>query len=903
MAAPLVVYYNTLMNNDPLGLATDAENESRNLALHSSLLFQIKSIKPLLKHFLPLSLILWACCGLEGIAQSYGNVVMGGGGYVTGIITCSSQPNLIYAKTDVGGAYRWDEATQSWIPLLDWLSQNQVSYMGVESLAVDPQSPGILYILAGTSYWNGGITAILRSTNYGTNFTITDVTSKFKANGNGSDRNKGESLAVDPNLGSIVYCGSRANGLFKSTDSGATWNVVSSLNIGTSNISFVKFDALSGTPGSATPRIFVGVFALGTNFYVSNDAGNTWTALTNSPAASLPERCVLASDRNLYITYGNDPNGAIMKYNITNGVWTNCSPNGNLTYCGISVCATNPNKLIASTYSEWKWQPNNSYGDRFYVTTNGGATWNDLIGNSQFTMSPNGFPYIAPAAIHWAGSIEMDPFNSDRVFVGSGNGLFCTTNLNSGLTLSTWKFMVKGLEETVPINFLSIPNGLFITSVGDQGGFINTNITVAAPTNMSQSTSFAYAGNKSNVIARIVSNGELYYSSQLPVTWTKCPSTPGVMTNGSVAISADGTTLLWNSTVGGVATNYVTTNFGTNWVPSTGLAFRCNPEGDPQNPLKFYAYNSSDGYLYVSSNGGQTFARAGSVGTGGSSTFCVAPGWEGHVWVALNGSGLKYSTNSGSTFYSANVTEADAIAFGKTVPGATYPTLFIYGRPTSSSVVGMYRSTDKAATWVSVNDTNHQYGGRGNAGLIEGDKNVCGRVYMSSVGRGVPYMDSWIFVTNITVIPVACSVPVNGTVQLAASVWPTNASNPTFSWASTNAAIASVSGSGLVTGNVAGTTTITATTLDGSYIANTVVTVTNVTSPPWLTRMRSGSSNLVFSWPADHRGWLLQVQTNSSNVGLSTNWMNAPGSASVVSVTNTINPANGSVFYRLAYPN
>ena len=828
---------------------------------------------------------------------------MGGGGFVDGIIACPRQQNLFYARTDVGGAYRWDEPTQSWIPLLDWLSPSQVSYMGVESLAVDPQSPAKLYILAGTSYWNGGISAILRSTNYGASFALTDVTAKFKANGNGSDRQKGESLAVDPNLGSILFCGSRANGLFKSTDSGVTWNAVSSLNVGTASISFVKFDPASGVTGSATPRVFVGVFTTGTNLWVSNDAGSTWTALTNSPAASLPERCALASDRNLYIAYGNDPNGAIKKYNLTNGVWTDCSPAGTLTYGGISVCATNPNKLVASTYAEWKWQPNNSYGDRFYVSTNAGATWNDLIGNSKFTMSANGFPYIAPAAIHWAGSLEMDPFNSDRVFVGSGNGLFCTTNLNSGLTVSTWKFMVRGLEETVPINFLSVPGGPFITSVGDQGGFVNTNITVPAPTNISQSTSFAYAANKPTFVARVVSNGELYYSKQLPVTWTKCPSTPGVMTNGSVAVAADGSTVLWKSMVGSTHTGYVTTNLGVTWTLSSGLTFSCNPEGDAVNPWKFYAYNSSDGYLYASADGGLTFARAGSAGTGGATTFCAAPGFEGHVWIALNGGGLKYSTNAGASFKSANVTEADAIAFGKTAPGAAYPTLFIWGRPASGSVAGMYRSLDQAATWVRVNDTNHQYGGLGNAGIIEGDKNVCGRVYMSSVGRGVPYLDSWVSVTNITVSPTTGSLPVTGTVQLTASVGPTNASNPAVAWTASNPAIATVSASGLVTANLAGATLVTATTLDGAFVALAVVTVTNLTSPPWLAWIQNSGHNLGLSWPADHRGWQLQVQTNPVGLGLGTNWVTVPGSASLIAATNAIDPANGSVFYRLAYPN
>lgn len=858
-----------------------------------------------------LALGFWTGCQGTADAQTFGNVTMGGGGYVTGIIACPSQQNAFYAKTDVGGAYRWDEPTQSWIPLLDWNSQDQTSYQGVESLAVDPSSPNNVYILAGTSYWNGGITAILCSTNYGASFTVVDVTSKFKANGNGSDRNKGEGLAVDPNLGSILFCGTRANGLFKSTDSGATWNAVSSLSVGSANISFVKFDPASGTPGTATPRIIVGVFTTGNNIFQSDDGGGTWTALTGSPSASVPERCALASDRNLYIVYGNGASGVIMQYNLTNGAWANVSPTGltfsTPTYGGISVCATDPKKLVASTYSSWIWQPNGAYGDRFFVSTNSGASWSDLIANNKFAMDPNGFPYIAPAAIHWAGTIEMDPFNPNRVFVGSGNGIFCTTNLNSGLTLSTWKFTVKGLEETVPIDFCSVLGGPFLTSVGDQGGFVHTDITVSPPGNISQSSGFAYA-TKTNFIARVVNGGQLYYSKQAPWNWTQMPATPGSMTSGKVAVSADGSTVIWLSTVSSAYKCYVTTNLGTLWTLGSGLTFACNPVGDPVNPSKFYAYNPSDGYMYVSVNAGLTFARSGSVGSGGSATFRVAPGFEGHTWVARGSSGLRYSTNSGANFYSGNVNTCDAIAVGKTIPGAAYPTLFIWGKPTSGSVAGMYRSTDQGVTWLRVNDATHQYGGRGNAGLIEGDKNVHGRVYMSSVGRGVVYMDSTVPVTGLTVSPTNISTFVTDTQQLTASVLPVDATYPSVTWASSNASIASVNASGSVTANAPGTTTITATTLDGGFVASATVTVTNLlTSPPLMTWSQDsggpGGAEIVLSWPADNLGWLLQVQTNSLSVGVGTNWVTIPGSDSLTVFTNAIDPANEAVFYRLVSPN
>jgi Concanavalin A-like lectin/glucanases superfamily/Immunoglobulin I-set domain len=58
---------------------------------------------------------------------------------------------------------------------------------------------------------------------------------------------------------------------------------------------------------------------------------------------------------------------------------------------------------------------------------------------------------------------------------------------------------------------------------------------------------------------------------------------------------------------------------------------------------------------------------------------------------------------------------------------------------------------------------------------------------------------------------------------------------------------------------------------------------------------------LMLSWPSDHIGWTLQVQTNNLGVGLSTDWVDVPGSTSTNQFVFPINPANGSVFYRLRY--
>jgi len=59
---------------------------------------------------------------------------------------------------------------------------------------------------------------------------------------------------------------------------------------------------------------------------------------------------------------------------------------------------------------------------------------------------------------------------------------------------------------------------------------------------------------------------------------------------------------------------------------------------------------------------------------------------------------------------------------------------------------------------------------------------------------------------------------------------------------------------------------------------------------------------LQLSWPQDHLGWHLQIQTNNLNAGLGTNWVNVPNSTTTNQIFIPINLNNGSVFLRLVYP-
>lgn len=691
------------------------------------------------------------------------SVAIGGGGFVSAIIPSKTEQNLVYARTDVGGAYRWNASTSSWVPLLDWVSDNEVGFLGVESLAIDPQKPNRVYMLVGISYFNNGRTAILRSDDYGNTFTQTDVSSQFKAHGNGMGRQAGEKLVVDPNNSNILYCGTRWNGLFRSTDAGATWSRLSSLDVTTTpnenGISFVVLDG-SSAAGGATQRIIVGVSRSGsTNLYRSDNGGQSFAAVSGATTSFMPHRAVLSGNGNLYLTYGNgagpsghwslpEPmdNGQIWKYNISTGAWTNITPSGfNKAFGGISVDPGNPNRIVASTINTYMNQ-NGAWGDRMFLSTNGGASWVDVVDRG-FTLDPDGITWVSGHAIHWAGSIEFDPFNTERVWVTSGNGIFRNDNISSS---GTWRFAVKGLEETVPLGLESIPNGPVLSVIGDYDGFRHTtNLSQYAPIHnpqMGTTSGLAVAAQNTNKIVRV--GNAMYYSNNMGVTWTQ-NSMNG--SHGQVALSANGNTVLHSPKESSVT--YRSTNNGASWAAVSGLSFNeARPVGDPVNSNKFYAYNPGNGAVMVSTNGGSSFSQAGSVAGGGSKIIRLAPGMEGHVWIALNNGGLVRSTNSAQSFSTiSGVSNCGAVGFGVAAPGTNYPAIYIWG--TINNVRGVYRSTDQGASWVRVNDDAHEYGGPGNGQFVQGDMNVFGRVYMSTAGRGIVYGDPSTACTPTAITP------------------------------------------------------------------------------------------------------------------------------------------------------
>ncbi|MBT2377989.1 RICIN domain-containing protein [Streptomyces sp. ISL-111] len=669
------------------------------------------------------------------------NAQVVGGGYVTGLVFNPKEKGLLYTRTDMGGAYRWDVAAEQWIPLTDWVGEKDWNLLGIDSLATDPVDPDRLYLAAGTytNSWAGNA-ELLRSTDRGRTFKRTALPFKLGANEHG--RGAGERLAIDPADPGTLLLGTRKNGLWRSTDHGVTWSQVSSFPVkdGASSgagIAFVTY----GPAGSKT--VYAGVADKSSSLYRSTDGGSTWQAVSGQPIGEMPQHGVVSGDGSLYLTYANSigPSdataGSVWKHTPFGGAWKNVSPSqGNYGFSGLAVDPQKPSTVMVTTLDRW-WPE-----DEVYRTTDGGTTWKAQAAKSKRDASAA--PYVGTGTGHWMTALAIDPFDSGHALYGTGSGIWRSKDADatdSGGT-SHWTVGARGLEETSLMDAIAPPGGAtVISAMGDLGGFRHDSLTKVPAGRLDNpmmvtSTDIDFAQSNPSVMVRVGRGGEQdgAYSTDGGSTWSGFKSEPvGSADSGQVALSADGSAIVW--TQAGQAP-YRSTDKGASWSKVGGLSTGAVVVADRSSAKTFYSL--SDGTLYASTDGGATFTARASNLPGGKLT--AVPGIAGDLWISGGDKGLLHSTDGGRTFTTlTTVKSASALGFGKAAPGASYQALYLIG--TVKDVTGVFRSTDKGATWLRVNDDAHQWGSIGGVGVITGDPDTYGRVYVGTNGRGLQYGD------------------------------------------------------------------------------------------------------------------------------------------------------------------
>ncbi len=620
-----------------------------------------------------------------------------GGGFVDGIVFHPTATDIRYARTDIGGAYRWDNAARRWQPILDWISSKDRNLMGIESIATDPSDPNRVYLACGT-YTNADTPtgAILRSSDRGKTFQRINVPIKFGGNEDG--RGNGERLAVDPLDGRILYLGTRHDGLWRSRDRGVTWMRVAGfpdvseaappqpasvpgetpqqrwqrMPIRGSGIVFVKF-VPANAPNkqhSATQTIYVGVSLMNRpNLFVSTDAGAGWKPVPGQPTQYRPTRAALASNGSLYIAYGTAPgpsrmtSGGVWQLDTGTGAWAEVTPeqpvpgSKEFGYAAVAVDAHHPQTVIASTFGH----PWSEGGDNIFRSTDGGATWKPVFGGAQGGVYDYSLaPYVKPTPIHWLFDIEIDPANSDHAVFTTGYGgweTFDLTAVDRGQP-THWSILATGIEETVALQLDSPSDGAhLITAIGDYGGFVHWDLDhpppdgSSAPPRFGNTTGVVSAAVHPSTIVRVGVSAEhrpgesISYSLDSGHTWKPTAAHPTPTSRaGSIALSADGGTWVWTPDREAPA---VTHDLGATWKSAQGLAAGTRVIADPQDPHTFYAISLQDRTLYRSTDDATFTAEhfklqnAPPASTaprgdprGGQDRLYAAPGRNADLWLA-----------------------------------------------------------------------------------------------------------------------------------------------------------------------------------------------------------------------------------------------------------------------------
>lgn len=669
------------------------------------------------------------------------SLAIGGGGYVTGIVVHPRVPDLIYIRTDVGGAYRFsakpDTLARNWIPLTDHFTRKESNYYGIESLALDASNPEVVYIAAGKYEW-AGKGRLFKSMDRGATWRALPLEVAMQANG--AYRETGERLAVDPYNGKTVFFGSRNDGLFVSRDAGASWKNVKSLpDAGTPGrgVMFVLFDrrpVAFGLGGEA--HIYAGVYGKG--LVRSDDDGASWQVI-GGPAR--PLRGVVARDGTLIVT---SLEGV---HRLKDGTWREITPRGaNKAFGAISSHPDNAKTLVVSPFA-------GAHNLPLFVSRDQGETWDAFsLAAGNVAARPN-VPWWT--SLEFAGAtsaLAFDPHNPRRLWLTDWSGTWFAENF--GDRILNFKTLERGHEEIVPTMLLAPPRGAFLISAAvDVTGFRHEFIDSFPNERLSPSASWNSFGldymaddpdrlvrvgpsgdhgvAKSGMVSLSRDNGRTWVHKawpreSLPMKVAQSASDPNVFVvlplNDKPWRTKDGGASFEPGTgVGGTA-------IASYWHWTQPIA------ADRVKGQVFYLY--TPGHFYRSEDGGLTWQGGGALPASGQAIVATAPGEPGVVWVALDAKGLFVSRDFGATFtHLPNVKRALLFALGKPGPLKNQATLFLYGQVDRSKPDQIFRSTDSGATWEEIDDPAQPIGN--DPVVMAGDWQSFGRVAIGTNGRGI----------------------------------------------------------------------------------------------------------------------------------------------------------------------
>ena len=653
------------------------------------------------------------------------NAYLGAEGFATGIIIHPKDKTQMYCRTDVGGAYRYDNRNGVWYSITDSLVEKDAGgeYRCVMGMAVDPTDTETIYLAVKGE--------VLKTTDGGKSWRELGLDRVLT---DGQNRLIGEPIAVDPNDRNTVYFGTDTEGLFISRDGGENWihavGVPSDADFG---IRSMVFDKNSGTEGKGSQTAYVGV--TGHGVYVTYNGGKSFSKMNGSPTH--PARMKIAGGK-LFVTMmkrGGTMQSAMSGglYVYSGGGWHNITPPAaaGKDMDAIAVRESDPNYIIVCLAP--------FVGSTMYRSTDGGATW------EKGGYSTN----IADMC--------FNPLNEKELLLVYGAGLNKITDTDD-ISFPHIRFDT-GIEEFCTARVQSVPGAKIKLFSGnlDWGLFRNYELTQRAERIgnpfMADTTSINYCGTSPNIVmaggASInYGNGTalLEISKDYGETWETVESWDkgahilevavgaAPTENGypnAIVLAFSGANPGYYISSDGMKTWQRIDRFGTNGT-SIWSRWADTVAADKVDPNTFYI--CKNGEVYVTRNAGKTWKTASSrpAPANNFTRIATVPGMAGTLTFTST-TGLYISTNYGSSWRQCDeITWAYAAGFGIGKDGKS-PAIYTYGKKNKKT--GIYLSDDLGRTWRLLNE-GYTIPNVHDSTFICGDMNVYGRVFIGTTGRG-----------------------------------------------------------------------------------------------------------------------------------------------------------------------
>jgi photosystem II stability/assembly factor-like uncharacterized protein len=343
------------------------------------------------------------------------------GGTIQDIEICPSDTNVIYAASDVGGMMKSTNRGRTWQVINDGL-KGDFATLKVCDIAIDPTDHDSLYIITGDGF-NPERGGIFKSTNAGNTWQL--LSDQIFSYGNGPMRNWGDLLAIDPQNTKHVFVGTARNGVYQSLDAGKTWSycgfkgqLVSSLLLEKTGSENSLWVTLRGDQG--------GLYRSGQQF-------KTWQAILEKTDAWHVTRSP-GQDRALYVSAGIQ--GVLKSTDENAHRWQQINTGFDETIRCVEVAVTpdRPNIIYAVS--------NRPKIHGIYRSVDAGHSWVKVPAN-QDAISREGWNLSNGT---WLGlssvkCMAIDPVDTDRIYVGDWHAVFASEDAGKH-----WQVYPEGLE-------------------------------------------------------------------------------------------------------------------------------------------------------------------------------------------------------------------------------------------------------------------------------------------------------------------------------------------------------------------------------------------------------------------------------------------------------------------------